>query len=48
MRKVLKHLPDKEAAADPLQYQRRILERMIAVLDGKSPPLVYPDITKTN
>jgi hypothetical protein len=48
MRKVLKRLVDKETAADPLQYQRRILQRMIAVLDGTSPPLAYPDITKTN
>ncbi len=31
-----------EGAANPLQYQSRILERTIAVLEGKAAPLVYP------
>jgi arylsulfatase A-like enzyme len=46
MREALKRVADAEGAANPLQYQRRILERTIAVLDGKSPALVYPARSK--
>ena len=42
MRQVLAQVADREGATDPLQYQRRILERIIAVLDGKAQALVYP------
>jgi hypothetical protein len=42
MRKRLTQVADAEGAADPLQYQRRILEHAIAVLDGKTSALVYP------
>jgi arylsulfatase A-like enzyme len=41
MRERLSRVANEEGAADPLQYQRRILERAIAVLDGKALPLVY-------
>jgi len=43
MRATLKQLPEnREGPSDPFQYQRRILERTISVLDGKAQALVYP------
>lgn len=36
-----------EGASDPLQYQRRILEHAVAVLEGRSEPLVYPPVTQS-
>jgi arylsulfatase A-like enzyme len=42
MREALKRVADAEGATNALQYQRRILERTVAVLDGKASALVYP------
>ena len=42
MRAVLKSVADETGAANPLQYQQRILTHTIAVLDGKEQSLVYP------
>ncbi len=42
MREVLQRVAKEDGAANPLQFQRRILERSIAVLDGKASALVYP------
>jgi arylsulfatase A-like enzyme len=43
MRQTLDRIPAQSASpADPLQYQGRILERAVAVLDGKALALVYP------
>jgi HEAT repeat protein len=45
MREVLARVQDVQGASNPLQYQARILERAIAVLDGKASALVYPDLS---
>jgi arylsulfatase A-like enzyme len=43
MRQIVAQVPDEPGGpADPLQYQRRILERAVAVLEGKAAALVYP------
>jgi arylsulfatase A-like enzyme len=42
LREKLSKVASQDGASNPLQYQRRILQRIIAVLDGKAPPLVYP------
>jgi hypothetical protein len=42
MRETLARVANEEGAANPFQYQRRILEHTIGVLEGKVPPLVYP------
>lgn len=42
MREALEGVDSQEGAANPRQYQRRILERAVAVLEGKAPPMVYP------
>jgi hypothetical protein len=44
MREALNRPPDKDPAG-PLQYQARILEHIVSVLDGKKEPLVYPTMT---
>ena len=48
MRERLKVVANEDGAANPLQFQRRILERMISVLEGKTPALVYPTLIKGN
>jgi arylsulfatase A-like enzyme len=42
LRDVLSRVSSHEGPTDPLQFQRRILERCLAVLDGAVQPLVYP------
>lgn len=44
LREALARVAEAEGAANPLQFQRRILERTIAELDGRAMPLVYPTI----
>jgi hypothetical protein len=48
IRGALKRVADQGGAANPLQYQRRIMERTISVLDGKAPALVYPSAFRIN
>ena len=42
LRAMQQRVAQEEGAQNPLQYQRRILARIIAVLDGRELPLVYP------
>jgi len=46
MREVLQRGGNTSGAANPLQFQRRILEHVVAVLDDKTPALVYPVFTQ--
>jgi arylsulfatase A-like enzyme len=41
MRERLSQIVNPDGGSSSLQYQRRILERIIAVLDGKAPALIY-------
>jgi hypothetical protein len=47
LRETLQRVAQETGAASPLQYQRRICERMIAVLEGQASALVYPPIAPT-
>ena len=42
LRAALQRVAQEDGAQNPLQYQRRILEHIVAVFDGKEPALVYP------
>lgn len=42
MRQALQRADAEAGASNPLQYQRRILERTVSVLEGKAQALVYP------
>ena len=42
LREMLQRVAGEEGGKSAFQYQRRILDRIIAVLDGKELPLVYP------
>jgi arylsulfatase A-like enzyme len=48
LRKMLQRAKDKADGGNSLQYPRRILERIIAVLEGKALPLVYPTVNQAN
>jgi len=48
MRDRLRVLVNEDGAANPLQFQRKILERMISVLEEKTPALLYPAPSKGN
>jgi len=43
LRQALERVANAQGGNNPLQYQRRILERTTAVLDGKETALVYPE-----
>ncbi len=47
MRAVFERVAREDGAANPFAFQRRILEHSIAVLDGKTLPLVYGDKGRT-
>ena len=42
LREMLQRVANEDGNQNPLQYQRRILGRTVAVLDGKEQPLIYP------
>ena len=47
MRERLQRVAGADGLSDPMQYQRRILEHAIAVLEGKAEALVYPTIRQS-
>jgi len=48
MRATFQRVADETGATNPLQYQQRILERILAVLDGQTPALIYPTVNQPN
>jgi hypothetical protein len=42
LRERLERLKDEDGLSNPLGYQRRLLERILAVMDGKAEALVHP------
>jgi arylsulfatase A-like enzyme len=42
LRETLQRVAQEDGAQNPLQYQRRILEHIVAVFDGREQALVYP------
>jgi hypothetical protein len=46
LREVFQRVAHEAGQSNPLQYQGRILEHIIAVLDGKKSPLVYPTVQR--
>ena len=48
LREVFQRVAKETGASNPLQYQQRILERIIAVLEGKAAALVYPVIPQSH
>ncbi len=48
MRERHRQVENAEGASDPRQYQRRILEHSIAVLEGRTEALIYPHFPQTH
>jgi arylsulfatase A-like enzyme len=46
MKKALNAAANEKARPNPGQYSERILERTVAVLEGKKPALVYPNVSR--
>lgn len=48
LRQAHQRVANEAGATNPLQYQARILECIIAVLDGKAPALIYPTVNQAH
>jgi hypothetical protein len=46
MQRVLQTKADANGGREPRQYLRRMLERTTAVLEGREPALVYPQVAQ--